>query len=123
MQFAQRLKQEMDKRKLTQYRLAKLIGCSQSSVGNWLKGKRVPVGVMKGKLLEVLGLNEEDLFPTKSNVEGFIPIAGKDDLKWFDDISTQYGISLDPKRVKISEGMAMIATLLAIRDNGEGDSK
>ena len=36
------LEQLMKERNFTAYRLSKIIGCSQSSIANWISGKNVP---------------------------------------------------------------------------------
>lgn len=42
MQFAQNLKNIMDIKKITNYRLAKMLGVHQTTIKNWLDGKTTP---------------------------------------------------------------------------------
>lgn len=61
MNFSQTLKKLMSERSYTNYRLAKEIGCSQTTVGNWLKGINVPQGLMCHRIADVFGVSVEFL--------------------------------------------------------------
>lgn len=60
MTFAQRLKEEMEKRKLTAYRLAEMSGVHQTTVKNLLNGAK-PQKKTVEKIAVALGVNEEYL--------------------------------------------------------------
>lgn len=53
MQFSQKLTALMEERGWTQYRLAKMMDCSQSTVGHWLSGDTKPQRGTLKRLAEV----------------------------------------------------------------------
>jgi transcriptional regulator with XRE-family HTH domain len=53
--FANRLKQAMDEKQMTQSELASRIGKGKSSVSQYLSGKNIPKDNVKEKIAEVLG--------------------------------------------------------------------
>ena len=59
--FAENLTAIMEQRDLTKYRLAKMSPCSPSTVTNWLNGT-IPRGAIRARLIEVLGVSEDELF-------------------------------------------------------------
>ena len=56
MSFAQNLKYIKEKENLTNYRLAKLFGCSQSSLINWLDNGVVPHPKTRQKIADHFGI-------------------------------------------------------------------
>lgn len=61
MEFASFLNYDMDKTGITNYRLAKEVGVSQTSVANWRSGDRFPRKGPKGKVLKLFGVTEGDI--------------------------------------------------------------
>jgi transcriptional regulator with XRE-family HTH domain len=60
VKFDELLKGEMEKRHLTNYRLAKMSGVHQTTIANLLEGKK-PQAETERKILEALGLDERCL--------------------------------------------------------------
>lgn len=61
MSFAQNLKYIKEKENLTNYRLAKLFGCSQSSLINWLDNGIVPHPKTRQKIADHFGITLAEL--------------------------------------------------------------
>lgn len=61
MEFASFLNYAMDKTGITNYRLAKEVGVSQTSVANWRSGDRFPRKGPKEKVLKLFGVTDEDI--------------------------------------------------------------
>jgi transcriptional regulator with XRE-family HTH domain len=61
MSFAQNLKYIKEKENLTNYRLAKLFGCSQSSLINWLDNGVVPHPKTRQKIADHFGITLAEL--------------------------------------------------------------
>lgn len=61
MSFAQNLKYIKEKENLTNYRLAKLFGCSQSSLINWLDNGVVPHTKTRQKIADHFGITLAEL--------------------------------------------------------------
>ena len=61
MSFAQNLKYKKEKENLTNYRLAKLFGCSQSSLINWLDNGVVPHPKTRQKIADHFGITLAEL--------------------------------------------------------------
>lgn len=61
MGFAQNLKYIKDQLGLTNYRLAKLFGCSQSSLINWLDNGVIPHAKTRQKIADCFGITLESL--------------------------------------------------------------
>lgn len=61
MSFAQNLKYIKKKENLTNYRLAKLFGCSQSSLINWLDNGVVPHPKTRQKIADHFGITLAEL--------------------------------------------------------------
>lgn len=61
MEFALFLNYAMDKTGMTNYRLAKEVEVSQTSVANWRSGERVPRKGPKEKVLKLFGVTEGDI--------------------------------------------------------------
>lgn len=61
MSFAQNLKYIKEKENLTNYRLAKLFGCSQSSLINWLDNGVVPHQKTRQKIADHFGITLAEL--------------------------------------------------------------
>lgn len=51
----------MDKTGITNYKLAKKLGVSQTSISNWRSGERVPRKKLKENVLKLFGVTESDL--------------------------------------------------------------
>ena len=60
MDFAKTLKQLMELKGISRYKLAKEIPCSQASVGNWLNGVE-PTPLMRKRITEILGELPEEI--------------------------------------------------------------
>ena len=61
MSFAQNLETILNYLKLSNYRAAQLIGCSQTSIANWLSGERYPHKKMMIAIADTFGLTAEQL--------------------------------------------------------------
>lgn len=61
MSFAQNLEYIKEKENLTNYRLAKLFGCSQSSLINWLDNGVVPHPKTRQKIADHFGITLAEL--------------------------------------------------------------
>lgn len=61
MNFSQILQSLMDEHGFTMYKLAKLMGCAQSSIKNWLKNGITPQKVYLLKLAEIFNVSVEYL--------------------------------------------------------------
>lgn len=61
MSFANRLKQVMEERKMTQSELAAKIGKGKSSISQYLSGKNIPKEDVQRKIAEVLGCSVIEL--------------------------------------------------------------
>lgn len=61
MSFAQNLKYIKEKENLTNYRIAKLFGCSQSSLINWLDNGVVPHPKTRQKIADHFGITLAEL--------------------------------------------------------------
>lgn len=61
MQFARNLKLLMDQNGLTNYQLAKILGCHQSNIAYWLSGGRTPRKQTQKKLAELFDVTVESL--------------------------------------------------------------
>ena len=87
MSFAQNLKYIKEKENLTNYRLAKLFGCSQSSLINWLDNGVVPHPKTRQKIADHFGItlaeldgDELPILPEKGAKKAPVPkIEGVDD--------------------------------------------
>lgn len=61
MAFAKNLQNMMEKKKISNYRLAKDLAISASNVGYWLAGQKVPSVENAMKLAEYFGVTVESL--------------------------------------------------------------
>lgn len=61
MLFADFLNYAMEQTNLSNYKLAKQIGVSQTSVANWREGGREPRKKPKAAVLSLFGVTEEDI--------------------------------------------------------------
>lgn len=61
MEFSQILTELMEKKGWTQYRLARMMDCSQSTVAHWLAGDTKPSKIRMKQLGEVFGVSEDYL--------------------------------------------------------------
>lgn len=103
-----------------------MIGCSQSTVANWLEGKRAPLGVMRKSLLTALDLEEKDLFPTDNaptgNVSVFITPEDSDIASYLQKVKDEEGIMFDLSKVSsLDEIKATVAFLKTLRGEGRND--
>ncbi|MDY3692972.1 MAG: hypothetical protein SO072_13545 [Dysosmobacter sp.] len=82
MEFSQWLQQEMDKRQLTNYRLAKLSGVHQSTIANLLGGKNPQIETERKIREAILKIDQQKEAPTPVSESGparnIIKIAGRD---------------------------------------------
>ena len=70
----------MKRQGLTNYKLARMIPCSPSTIANWLGGS-LPKGVMKSRLLEVLGVSEDELFGNNKKPASVSADGWQDDVR------------------------------------------
>ena len=61
MEFAQILQNLLDATDMSNYRLAQLLRCSQSTIGTWLTGKNEPSRAKLYSLADVFGVTVEQL--------------------------------------------------------------
>ena len=61
VQFATNLKYLRDERKLSNYRLAMDLGCSQSTVKNWISGDNIPHPKMQKTIADYFGITVDAL--------------------------------------------------------------
>lgn len=61
MNFAERLTELIGENGFSNYRLAKLLDCSQSTVANWIKGTTEPAPATKRRIADVLKVSVEYL--------------------------------------------------------------
>lgn len=61
MAIAEKICELQDQRGESNYRLAKILGVSQSSVANWREGKSKPMKIYIEKLAEHFGCTVDDL--------------------------------------------------------------
>lgn len=61
MPFAENLKYAMQKLEISNYKLAKEVGCSQSSIKNWLDGDNLPHTKTRIRIAQHFGLTLEEL--------------------------------------------------------------
>lgn len=82
MEFSQWLQQEMDKRQLTNYRLAKLSGVHQTTIANLLDGKKPQIETERKIREAIFKMDQQKEMPTPGNGGGparnIIKIAGRD---------------------------------------------
>lgn len=64
MQFAEVLKMLMDNKGVTNYRIAKEIGCSASTVGTWVSGDKMPSSKYLQLLAGYFGVSTDYLMGT-----------------------------------------------------------
>lgn len=75
MQFATNLKYLRDERKLSNYRLAMDLGCSQSTVKNWISGDNTPHPKMQKTIADYFGITVDALTGDE------LPILPPQDIK------------------------------------------
>lgn len=117
MSFAQNLKYIKEKENLTNYRLAKLFGCSQSSLINWLDNGVVPHPKTRQKIADHFGitlaeLDGDDLpvLPEKGakesapdpKIEGVkkAPATEGEDYTELQKAAIQFVLSLPPEKLE-----------------------
>lgn len=61
MEFCQILDEMMKERGWSKYRLAKLMDCSQTTIGHWLAGDHLPQRATMKRLADVFGVSVERL--------------------------------------------------------------
>ena len=105
MSFAQNLKYIKEKENLTNYRLAKLFGCSQSSLINWLDNGVVPHPKTRQKIADHFGITLADLdgdelpvLPKKSAEKA--PAAEGEGYTDLQKAAIQFVLSLPPEKLE-----------------------
>lgn len=97
MSFAQNLKFIKEKENLTNYRLAKLFGCSQSSLINWLDNGVVPHPKTRQKIADHFGITLAELDGDE------LPILPEDGAKKAPDPKTEgEGLSAAKKALLVA---------------------
>lgn len=97
MSFAQNLKYIKEKENLTNYRLAKLFGCSQSSLINWLDNGVVPHPKTRQKIADHFGITLAELDGDE------LPILPEDGAKKAPDPKTEgEGLSAAKKALLVA---------------------
>lgn len=106
MSFAQNLKYIKEKENLTNYRLAKLFGCSQSSLINWLDNGVVPHPKTRQKIADHFGItlaeldgDELPVLPEKGAKES-APDPKTEGAKWDNDEDFKEAVALLKKMDK-----------------------
>ena len=88
MNFAQRLEELMQSSGITKYRISKAVGCSASTVTNWLNGT-APTGEYLQKISDFFGVSVDYLLGNEEK-----PVASKDselDALLKDELIAFYG--------------------------------
>jgi transcriptional regulator with XRE-family HTH domain len=97
MSFAQNLKYIKEKENLTNYRLAKLFGCSQSSLINWLDNGVVPHPKTRQKIADHFGITLAELDGDE------LPVLPEDGAKKAPDPKTEgEGLSAAKKALLVA---------------------
>lgn len=65
--FPEKLRELMNERGETNYRLAKELSCSQSTIQNWLSGATKPTKVMVGVVASHYGVPPDELLAEGNN--------------------------------------------------------
>ena len=105
MSFAQNLKYIKEKENLTNYRLAKLFGCSQSSLINWLDNGVVPHPKTRQKIADHFGItlaeldgDELPVLPKKSAEKA--PATEGEGYTDLQKAAIQFVLSLPPEKLE-----------------------
>lgn len=69
MDFSQKLKQLMDERNISAYKLARDVNCSQTSVRNWLSKARTPQPRTVLMLCDYFGVSEDEMMGLEQNAQ------------------------------------------------------
>lgn len=72
MEFAQSLKQMMESKSITMYRLAKELGVHQTTIKNWLDGKGEPSVSQFRRIALIMGVEEVDFMLTAEEKKRYI---------------------------------------------------
>lgn len=78
MDFSQKLKQLMDERNISAYKLARDVSCSQTSVRNWLSNARTPQPRTVLMLCDYFGVSEDEMMGREENVQKNNPDTDSD---------------------------------------------
>lgn len=101
MDFSQKLKNLMQREDLSNYQLAKDLGCHQSTVKYWLDGTQTPRRPMKAAIAKYFGVPKEYLFAEEKKD------APSDNFVFYDKfvaLCNERGIS--PKRAVMEMGLS-----------------
>lgn len=85
MTFAERLVKLMRKNGMTNYRLSKFIGCSATTVTNWLDGKEVTPYYLQ-KLSEVFDVSTDYLLTGEQKEKSAIDVVDDDLKEYLDEL-------------------------------------
>lgn len=105
LHFAENLMAIMDRKGLTNYKLAKLIPCSPSTVANWRNGA-IPRGLVRNRLMEVLNVTEEELFG--DNKKSPAPKEGEADPDFDTFIRILSALDPDERAQLLAHGRALV---------------
>lgn len=118
MSFAQNLKYIKEKEDLTNYRLAKLFGCSQSSLINWLDNGVIPHPKTRQKIADHFGITlaelDGDEFPVLPEQGAKKAPAPKEDERPYIDMDTARIWSPHPVAILAVQYKVSTATLQRI---------
>lgn len=118
MSFAQNLKYIKEKENLTNYRLAKLFGCSQSSLINWLDNGVVPHPKTRQKIADHFGITlaelDGDELPVLLEQGAEKAPAPKEDERPYIDMDTARIWSRHPVAILAAQYKVPTATLQQI---------
>ena len=137
MQFAYNLKFLMDQTGMTNYQLAKKLGCHQSNVAYWLSGERIPRKKMQLDIANIFNVSQSAL------MDGYVSVfLGKQQLEapLIQSSEALDDAAADNKKSPTPEGMELIQSILedmsvveladvmamcadAMRKKGETDEK
>lgn len=95
MLFADFLNLAMNQAGLTNYKLAKRLGISQTTVANWLDGTTEPRSKKRGDVLALFGVAEKDL------ESGRFEIIYCKDEEQKEKLTTENGSELSAERIKL----------------------
>lgn len=113
----------MDKRGITNYKLAKMLSCSQTTIANWLNGKTMPKGAMRKNLLNVLGMRESELFPVGNISEIIVPEYNEELIAYLQEVKDKYGIMFDLSRVHSLEEIKATVAFFRMMRQQSGDAE
>lgn len=93
MGFAENLKMIKEASNMSNYKFAQFIGCSQTSVANWLSGERLPHKKARVVIADAFGLTLEQM-------DGTLPDNYKEIILKKEEPATVSGSGLDDEMIQ-----------------------